>query len=113
MNNHTHEINYSNINPSYGIGSNTHIHGIGGDLRSQLLHADLALMVVNGELHIIKNRYGLHGSHIPVNVAIPMFSRVLTDMLFKNNDLKMFKEGLKKQIESAIKTTIKNFHESR
>jgi len=92
--------------PSHTHGNTYH--------QNPLLMADIALTYKNGgRLDIVKNRYGVHGTDVPVPMAIDIFSTMIVNMTFKDNQLKMFKEGLKQQIKSAINIALETFHESR
>jgi hypothetical protein len=94
-----------------GFGASARTYG--QTYREKMLHADIAFLFYRdkGKLDITKNRYGVHGNDIPIEVVKTIFSEILTDMAFKGNNLRMFKEGLKEQIENAINETIKKFHE--
>jgi hypothetical protein len=118
MQNHKHSLQNINMKVSSmgGISGGSHTHSF-NNYHSQtdhLFQADIALTYrKGGHLNIIKNRYDIPVQNISVDEAAAIFSKILSGMCFKDNDLVMFKEGLKKQIESAIKIAIKTFHESR
>jgi hypothetical protein len=78
--------------------------------------ADLVLAFkYHGELKIIKDRFDTiktdEKEKLPY--AINKFSFILSKMIFGENDLKMFQEGLNSQIQEAIEDTIKKFHTKR
>lgn len=101
-------------NHTHSVGSHTHSYG--SNSREHLFMADIAITYQKGgNLRIVKNRYEIPNNHMNVSIqeATGLFSKMLAGIVFKDNDLVMFKEGLRQQIESAIDIAIKTFHESR
>jgi hypothetical protein len=112
-----------------GSAGNTHSHswpsgswkmfshrdtiGIKPRIADILTDADLVLAFkYNGALKIIKDRSGelAWGDQATTPDAIKNFSYIISKMIFNENDLKMFQEGLSKEIENSIRNTIKKFH---
>jgi len=107
---HTHKVN---MKVPFG-GGGSHNHNNTTYRQDNLLMADLAFTYQRGgKLNLVKSRMSVPTKDVPIEEATAMFSRILSAVVFKNNELKMFKEGLKQQIESAINIAIQTFHESR
>lgn len=87
-------------------------------LFQHIANADLALTFNRKDavLKVIKDRtatYAHSGSPATFDYAINQFSEIITRMIFGKNEIGIFEEGLKQQIEESIKHTIATFHEKR
>lgn len=115
---HDHSINNDHMkahfNGHHYVSVPEHIHTY-SDYSNPIYMADIAITYRHGgQLNIVKNRFEPpNHQNVSVQEATKLFSRMLSGMSFRDNDLKMFKEGLRQQIESAIEIAIKTFHESR
>lgn len=82
---------------------------------SQLLREYQAELIFtierDGAIHIIKNRRGVTGE-IGVETAIEMFSHIITKRKFKGI-MKLFQEGMKREIIKAIKNVINEYMTNR
>lgn len=107
-----------------GMGAHTHSHGVAGNTHShnngvfqEVADADFAFTFRTGDgnLKVIKDRTGeiIFDDRAPAWYAIKKFSFIISRMLFKENNIKMFQEGLNQEIQKAINTTIKKYHERR
>ena len=103
------------------IAAHTHSHQVGGPshahnngLFQEVADADLAFTfrTRNGNLKIIKDRTGeiIFNNKAPTWYAIEKFSYMISRMIFEENNIKMFQEGLNQEIQKAINGTIKKFH---
>ena len=109
---------------SLSLPSHTHSHGVAGsshfhnnDLIQQVANADVVFtfQLSDGNLKVIKDRTGeiIFDDRAPAWYAIKKFSFIISRMLFKENNIKMFQEGLNQEIQKAINDTIKKYHERR
>lgn len=101
---------------SYQMGSshshNLPSHGYTKALNQQITEADLVLLLnYDGTIKVLKDRwYDDFMDRPDLNYAIKKFSHILSKMIFKENNLKMFQEGLGGEIRKAIEETINKFH---
>ena len=93
--------------------------GGGGDgqnrpppLYEHISNADLALTFNwrDATLKVIKDRQGLKPDEPGVSYAINQFSSIISRMVFGDNELNIFEEGLSEQIKESIKQTIDKYH---
>lgn len=117
MTTHSHIKSNIHTKTSFDGGGGSHTHSMPSNThggRDKLFMADIAFVYrKGGHLDMIKSRYDLPQNDITLEYATGVFSKILSGIAFQDNDLIMFKEGLKQQIESAIEIAIKTFHESR
>jgi len=81
----------------------------------QVTTSDLAL-TFNREramLKVIKDRTGLIDKPVKIEYAIDQFSSIISRIIFGDNDLIMFEEGLCGEIKNAIEETIEKYHTKR
>ena len=97
---------------SHQVGGPSHVHNNG--LFQKMGDADLVLafQLTQGNLKVIKDRTGeiLFDNKAPTWYAIEKFSFIISRMIFEENNIKMFQEGLNQEIQKAINDTIKKFH---
>ena len=102
-----------------GAGTGIHHprHSNKPSLFDQVQAADIVLTFIerHGNLRVIKDRTGdpMFDNKAPTWYAIQKFSYMISRMIFEENDLKMFQEGLNQEIQKAISNTIDKFHRKR
>ena len=67
----------------------------------------------DGSVEIAKNRWEDVKGLVDIEQVIPIFSKVLSDLKFKDTELVMFKEGLAELIQESINNTLKGEYYER
>ena len=64
----------------------------------------------DGKIRILKDRFGGITGEVQLDDVIEGVSLLVSHGVFGDNNLKLFQEGLCKEIQIAIKDTIEKFH---
>jgi len=99
-----------NSNPvpkPHTLPGHTHGYDYSQSHMMKMYQANILISVNHkSNVEILKNRYGPHGSDIPISETINIFTEILTRQIF-GDYLDMFRESLKGQLIKSINKTIK------
>jgi len=75
-----------------------------------LTDPDLLLSIKDGNIKVVKNRYGPAKPSLSLSDTVELCSILLSNLMFKGNNLKMFREALRDELKKSISQTIVYFH---
>ena len=96
----------------HGGGGGYHVKRHGS--REKMYNAAYCFYVYpDGSIEIAKNRWEDVKGIVEIDQVIPIFSKLLADLKFKDTNLEMFKEGLSDLLREAINKTLEGDYYER